>query len=63
MPQKARPRIFPLPHHPRLAARWDRPVRVMSIRLWARHRAMSALPKPVGQMDSPDRFFVHETER
>jgi DNA-binding transcriptional ArsR family regulator len=61
--QKARPRIFPLPHHPRLAARWDRPVRVMSIRLWARHRAMSALPKPVGQMDSPDRFFVHETER
>ena len=37
-----------------------RPVKVMSLRLWAKRRKA---PKPVGQMDSLDRFFVRETER
>ena len=32
----------------------------MSLRLWAKRRKA---PKPVGQMDSLDRFFVRETER
>ena len=60
---KARPRIFPTPPNRRQLARCRWPVRVMSMRLWARLQMLNLALKPVGQMDSPDRFFVQETER
>ena len=41
-------------------ARWKWPLKVMSIRLWAKaHQRL----EPVGQMGSLERFFVRQTER